>query len=463
MIELLRAAADADRGAPAIIRAAGGTVSPDAGPVTFGDLFDLASRAATALRDRGIDRFAVVHADSVAAVVLMAGASLAGSEACLYAPDASVEAVADLLVRMDHEVLVTDRPDLVGAAAATVTFDELVAAEPAPFESAAVPAVRPHLVLTSGTTGAPRGVRHDWSRLLRPTERVSPTPGQRWLFAYGVHQFAGLQVLLHVLAARATLVDPGLRRPGPGLAAMRAHDVTHASATPTFWRFVLADIRSDGGPVPALEQLTMGGEAIPGPLIGQLAEVFPAAKISQVYAASEFGSSGSVRDARPGLPLSVLSRGDEADVAFKIVDGELWIRSRIGMLGYYGEPAPTDPDAWRATGDLVEVDGDRIVFVGRSSDIINVGGVKVHPLPVEEIVAAVPGVAAARVWGRPNAVAGHIVAVDIQPNEGADPEVVKAAVRDATAALPPASRPRVVRIVDALALRENKIIRRSDV
>src|SRR6185437_9622249 len=102
-------------------------------------------------------------------------------------------------------------------------------------------------------------------------------------------------------------------------------------------RFLLAELRADGGPTPELTQITLGGEAIPAPLLGELAATFPGARISQVYAASEFGSSGSMRDGRNGLSLDVLNRGEDADVAMKIVDGELWVRSRIGMLGYYGE------------------------------------------------------------------------------------------------------------------------------
>src|SRR6185312_6690064 len=121
-----------------------------------------------------------------------------------------------------------------------------------------LPPHRPHLVLTTGTTGTPRGVRHDWNRLLRATKRIAPGAGQRWLLAYGLHQFAGLQLLLHVFAAGATLVAPAPRRPREGLAAMRAHGVTHVSATPTYWRFLLAELRADGGPVPALAQLTLG-------------------------------------------------------------------------------------------------------------------------------------------------------------------------------------------------------------
>jgi len=241
---------------------------------------------------------------------------------------------------------------------------------------------------------------------------------------------------------------------------MRNHAVDSASATPTYWRFLLAELRADGGPVPPLQQITLGGEAIPGPLIGEIEATFPAARISQVYAASEFGSSGSVRDRRSGLSLDVLHRGDDADVQMKIVDGELWVRSRTGMLGYYGEP-PVDPDEWRPTGDLVEVVDDRIVFRGRSSEVINVGGVKVHPLPIEERVAAVPGVDMARVFGRPNAMTGAIVALEVVPAPDADQADLQAAIRAACADLPAAARPRSVKFVDSVTMAGNKIVRRQ--
>jgi acyl-CoA synthetase (AMP-forming)/AMP-acid ligase II len=303
-------------------------------------------------------------------------------------------------------------------------------------------------------------VRHDWHRFLRSTGRIAPAPGQRWLLAYGLHQFAGLQILLHVFAAGATLVAPVPRRPREGLAAMRAHGVDYASATPTYWRFLLAELRADGGPVPELAQITLGGEAVPAPVLAELKRTFPTAKISQVYAASEFGSSGSVRDGRSGLSLDVLARGDDADVAMKIVDGELWVRSRIGMLGYYGEP-PVDPDEWRATGDLVEVVDDRIVFRGRTSEVINVGGVKVHPLPIEERIGAVPGVDVARVYGRPNPMTGAIVAVEIVAAPDADQDSVAAGVRAACADLPPAARPRSIKFVESVSTAGDKIVRRQ--
>jgi acyl-CoA synthetase (AMP-forming)/AMP-acid ligase II len=451
LIELLRRAAAEDPARAAVVT--------HERTVSYGELTAAAERAAARLRERGITRIAVVDLEAEPVVALLAGAAAAGVEACLY-PPAPADEVAGLLGRFDHDVVATDRDDI--EAAQVIRLADLVgdtdgtpSTEPAPPASP-----RPHLVLTTGTTGAPRGVRHDWDRLLRSTGRIRPGAGERWLLAYGVHQFAGLQILLHVFAAGATLVAPAPRRPREGLAAMRSLGVTHASATPTYWRFLLAELRSDRGPVPDLRQVTMGGEAIPGPLLDDIGRTFPGADVSQVYAASEFGSTGSMRDGRAGLSTEVLDRGEDADVTLKIIDGELWIRSRTGMLGYHGEP-PVDPDEWRPSGDLVAVDGDRIVFLGRSSEIINVGGVKVHPLTIEERVSAVPGVDVARVYGRKNPMTGQIVALEVVADPGADQQTVDAAIRAACADLPSASRPRSIRFVAEVTTAGSKIVRRS--
>jgi acyl-CoA synthetase (AMP-forming)/AMP-acid ligase II len=281
---------------------------------------------------------------------------------------------------------------------------------------------------------------------------------QRWLLAYGLHQFGGLQLVFQTLAAGATLVAPVPRRPKAGLAALRAHDVTHASATPTYWRFLLAELAASDEPAPVLEQVTLGGEAVPGSLLAELRRVFPAARISQIYAANESGSVRSVRDEHNGLPLSALTEEPDADVALKIVGDELWVRSRIGMLGYYGDD-PVDPDQWRPTGDLVEVVDGRVYFRGRRSEIINVGGTKVHPLPIEERISGVQGVRVVRVYGRRNALTGSIVAAEVVADAGVDRDDLAERIRAACADLPDAARPRSIRFVDAIATTGDKLTR----
>ncbi|HEV7206725.1 MAG TPA: class I adenylate-forming enzyme family protein [Jatrophihabitans sp.] len=445
MIELLRRAARDAPEHPALVTAEG--------EVTFGQLCERAETVAGALRERGIERLAVLVDDPLVTWVLLAGASLAGAEACLYPVAATDETVQGLRGQLRHDRIVTSRPlDTAGV----VPPDELVGGPRLVDEP---PASRRLLVLTSGTTtGTPQAAQHEWSRLLRVAERIDPAPDQRWLLAYGLNQFAGLQMLIHVAAAQATLVVGRSFQPRDGLDAMRRAQVTHASGTPTFWRFLLAELRADGGNAPSLAQITLGGEAVPAALIDQLRSTFPAARISQLYAATEMGLSVSVRDGEAGLPLSVLDGA--RDVEFKIVDGELWVRSASSMLGYFDQE-PLAGSGWRASGDLVEVIGDRIHFQGRKSEVINVGGVKVHPLPIEDRVSAVPGVAVVRAFGRANAMVGQIVAIEVVPVEGADEDALRDAIAAAVGDLPPAARPRSIRFVATIDVSGNKLTRGS--
>ncbi|MGJ9412772.1 class I adenylate-forming enzyme family protein [Aeromicrobium sp. CF4.19] len=450
MIELFERVATQDPDRPALVTGAGRT--------SYAELRDASLRAAAGLVHHGVTRFAILDHEADVSLPLLAAAALVGAEACQY-PPVPAEAVGELAERFDHDVVVSDRTDLDGLDVQVLTSADVLHG-PDVSSLPDTPPRRPHIVLTTGTTGAPKGAMHDWSRLLRTTEHTRSGAGQRWLLAYGLHQFGGQQVLIHVFASGATLVAPTPRRPREGLAAMREHDVTHVSATPTYWRFVLADMRADGLPAPSPRQVTMGGEAVPGHLLGALREAFPEASISQIYGSTEVGTTSSTGDDAPGLPASVLERGPDAPVQLKVQDGEMWIKSRIGMLGYYGD-APVDEDGWRPTGDLVEVVGDRVQFRGRSSEIINVGGVKVHPLPIEERVSGVPGVDMARVYGRPNPMTGAIVALEVVPAPGADQAALKQALRDACDDLLPAARPRSITFVDDISTSGGKILRRQ--
>jgi acyl-CoA synthetase (AMP-forming)/AMP-acid ligase II len=127
------------------------------------------------------------------------------------------------------------------------------------------------------------------------------------------------------------------------------------------------------------------------------------------------------------------------------------------MLGYFGEPDVED--GWLPTGDLVEIEGDRIMFVGRTSDTINVGGVKVHPLPVEEVAGAVDGVELVQAYAHPSPVTGQIVALDVVLRPGADQAKVKEGIRTACSVLSPAAQPRRIHFVDEIKIRGHKIVR----
>jgi acyl-CoA synthetase (AMP-forming)/AMP-acid ligase II len=472
MIELLEAAAAAAPEQTAVV-SAGGTVS-------YGELLEQSRRVAATLRRGGITRFAVVEPDAAWVIRLLAGAAVAGAEPCQYQPDTDPSELAAQTAALGHTVVVTRREDLL---APTSVLRPEVLTDTQPDTSTSPeprtgpgpgpgphsgPGPQPLLIRTTGTTGTPKAARHDWRILTATVASVEPAPEARWLLAYGPHQFAGIQVLLHALASRATLVAPFPRLPKDCLQVVLVEKVTCVSATPTFWRFLLAEARSRNVELPVLQQITLGGEAVPQDLLDELRNIFPEANVSQVYASTEFGSITSVRDARPGLPLAALHSEDTPQANLRVEDGQLWVRAGAGMLGYVGELASASEggggglDSWRPTGDLVEIVGDRVLFRGRDSEVINVGGVKVHPLPVEERILALPDVEAARVYGRPNKLTGAIVAVDIVPSGGvraADLDKVRRTVKEAVANLPRAAQPRSVTLVDAIETRGGKTVR----
>jgi acyl-CoA synthetase (AMP-forming)/AMP-acid ligase II len=439
-------------------------VTPEGSP-SYGELLDDARQVARTLRRRGVTRFAVAEPDAGWVLRLLAGAALAGAEPCQYQPDTDAAVLARETEAHGHDVIVTRRDDIGPGSLHVIRPDELLADAPGDatdFGSPDLP--QPIVIRTTGTTGAPKAARHDWRVLAQTAAKVQPRPDQRWLLAYGPHQFAGIQVLLHVVASQATLVAPFPRQPKDGLEALLSDDVTCVSATPTYWRFLLAEARSRQARLPRLQQITLGGEASPSDLLDELRATFPFARMSQVYASTEFGSITSVNDGMPGIAIGSLwsSRNPTSNV--RAEQGELWVRAEAGMLGYADEadgPAASST-AWRPTGDLVEIVGTRVLFRGRQSEIINVGGVKVHPLPIEERVLAMYDVDAARVYGRPSKLTGSIVAVDIVPTGGtetADANALRRAVKDATADLPRAWQPRSISLVDELETRGGKTVR----
>ena len=114
------------------------------------------------------------------------------------------------------------------------------------------------------------------------------------------------------------------------------------------------------------------------------------------------------------------------------------------MLGHDG--------GWLSTGDVVELRADRVLFAGRLDGRVNVGGVKVSPEAVEQVLLDVPGVQDALVQAAANPVTGHILTALVVPAPGMEEGALRTAIRAAVADLPPAARPRLVTMTERIAL-----------
>jgi acyl-coenzyme A synthetase/AMP-(fatty) acid ligase len=304
------------------------------------------------------------------------------------------------------------------------------------------------LLATSGTTGRPKVVAHDLSSLAGRIR--SADNGGVWLLTYGATAFAGLQVILTALLTRAVVVAPTSRAAIDRLHVATAHHVTRASGTPTFWRAWLIASSAEA-PLPPLEQITIGGEAVDQTTLDRLAARHPAARITHIYASTEAGALFAVNDRRAGFPAAWLETGVDGS-QLRVSDGVLEVRSPRAMRGYRSnDAAPLTADGWLRTGDLVERRGDRLVFAGRGDRLANVGGHKVAPERIERVLLEVDGVVDAYVYPRASAITGQVLVAELVCERRADPAaVVAAANAHAAQSLPKHERPMRITTVDSL-------------
>jgi len=142
----------------------------------------------------------------------------------------------------------------------------------------------------------------------------------------------------------------------------------------------------------------------------KLNNIFPELKLIQKYGLSEFGAIRSKSEFNESKWFKIVG-----DVDIKIVNNQLLIKSDTSMLGYLNAPDPFDGEGYFHTGDIVEVDGEYIKIVGRDSEIINVGGQKVFPVEVENVIMEMPEVEDVIVYGEKNPITGNIVVAKVKP------------------------------------------------
>jgi acyl-CoA synthetase (AMP-forming)/AMP-acid ligase II len=101
------------------------------------------------------------------------------------------------------------------------------------------------------------------------------------------------------------------------------------------------------------------------------------------------------------------------------------------MVGYLNAPSGFDVEGWFNTQDRVEVDGEYFRILGRVTDLINVGGQKVYPAEIEEVIMALPNIVDVAVYGETNPLLGQIVVARVALAESEKSDVLKARIRQA--------------------------------
>ena len=282
----------------------------------------------------------------------------------------------------------------------------------------------PGLVMfTSGSSGKPKAVVHDFSALLEKFHVVRPAMVTLNFLLFD--HWGGLNTLLHCLSNQCLIVFPGKRTPESVCELIESYGIELLPTTPSFLNLLLVSRAYAGRNLNSLKLITYGAEPMPEATLKNLAKVFPKVEIRQTYGMIELGVLRA--KSRSSDSLWVKLGGDGYDV--RVVDGILQIRADAAMLGYIDADSPFTEDGFLITGDMVEADGEWIRILGRQSDIINVGGQKVYPAEVESVILTCSDVLDAMVYGEANPLLGKVVCASIVLVQGADEGAVRRKVK----------------------------------
>jgi acyl-CoA synthetase (AMP-forming)/AMP-acid ligase II len=280
------------------------------------------------------------------------------------------------------------------------------------------------IVFTSGSTGGPKGILHDCEKVLE--KFVIVRPGWRTILFLAMDHFGGFNTLLSCFAYDGIGITVPQRLPEPVCRSIEEAAAELLPTTPTFLNMLLASGSLQKSRLSSLRLITYGAEPMPQPTLQRISAAFPNVELKQTYGLSELGVLHSRSKDRQSLWLRVGGEGFET----RIVDGLLHVRSVSNMVGYLNAPSPIDEEGWMNTGDLVEEKDGMYRFLGRRSEIINVGGQKVFPSEVESVLLNAPDVVEATVHGRPHPLLGQAVAARVSVAGNEDSNVVAQRLRE---------------------------------
>ena len=187
------------------------------------------------------------------------------------------------------------------------------------------------ILLTSGTTGAPKLVRHTLASLT--SARSNPAPGSVtvWSTFYDIRRYGGLQILLRALRSGSMVLSRSAEDVSGYLARAARAGVTHISGTASHWRRALMS-----GSAAKIDPryVRISGEIADQPILDALRAAYPRAVVAHAFASTEAGVAFEVEDGLAGFPASFLGTRD--GVALEIADGTLLVRSAGNSAGYLG-------------------------------------------------------------------------------------------------------------------------------
>lgn len=321
------------------------------------------------------------------------------------------------------------------------------------------------IILTSGTTGAPKGAQRNFGREVEPLvallSRIPLRTDDITVVAAPMFHSWGLVNAAMALAMGVRVVTARRFDPQATLRLVAEQQASVLAAVPVMIQRIMAlppevIARYDTS---SLRVVGLSGSALPGELATRFMDTFGDV-VYNLYGSTEIGWA-SIADptdlrAAPGtagrVPLGTEVRLLD-EYGGEVAEGEtgrIFVRSSLLFEGYTGGGGKDVVDGFMSSGDVGHFDGDRLLFVdGRDDDMIVSGGENVFPREVEDLLADHPAVADAAVIGVADDEFGQRLVAFVVPVDGTEVDVKE--LRDHVGAhLARYKVPRDIRVLDEL-------------
>ncbi|NKS35980.1 AMP-binding protein [Rhodococcus hoagii] len=306
---------------------------------------------------------------------------------------------------------------------------------PAPDVGEDDPAV---ILFTSGTTGRPKGATHSQRNMVAAVdfhrfndalaaELGRPPSARRFLLATPLFHIAALHNLAvpRLAFGDTAVITTGRFDIDRVLRLIERERLTNWGAVPTMVsRLVEHDLSAYD--LSSLQTISVSSAPSSAALKERLRQVLPAAgrSLGTTYGLTESSSAATLATAadlaeRPdtvgtAVPTMRVEVRDEVGRPVPDgVEGEIYLRGPLVMLGYWNNPEATaatiDETGWMATGDLGTMEDGYLRISSRRSDLILRGGENVYPAEVEDVLVEHPSVRECIVVGTEHADYGEEV------------------------------------------------------
>lgn len=270
------------------------------------------------------------------------------------------------------------------------------------------------VLFSSGSTGKPKAMIHNFDNLVNHYKDKKEKSINMIIFLMFDH-IGGLNTLLNILSMGATMIIPEDRNADNICKLLQDYKIMVLPSSPTFLNLILMSKAYEKYDLSSLRMITYGTEAMPETLLNRLKEAFPKVKFLQTFGTSETGIANTISKSSNSTFMKI----DDESLEYKIVENELWLRSKTQIMGYLNSSMDSfTSDGWFKTGDLVEETKDGYIkIIGRSKEVINVGGQKVLPNEVETIILQMPQIEDCMVYGEKSVITGQTVVCDVVLNK----------------------------------------------